>query len=139
MRQHSEIGARLCGGLKSMKLTVPIIRHHHERWDGGGYPDGLKGKDIPLLARVFQIVDIYDALSSDRPYKKAFPIDKIIEIFEEEKQNGWRDPELVEIFLSILRNRPHDLLLPKHVEEDLGEQIFSDIKATGALDWTKSG
>ena len=71
MRQHAAIGSRLCSGLKSMKLTVPIIRHHHERWDGGGYPDGLKGEDIPFLARVFQVIDIYDALASVRPYKKA--------------------------------------------------------------------
>ncbi|MCK4950269.1 MAG: response regulator [Gammaproteobacteria bacterium] len=137
MRQHSAIGDRLCRGLRSMKLTVPIIRHHHERWDGGGYPDGLKGEDIPFLARVFSIVDIYDALASNRPYKKAFPMEKIIAIFEEETEKGWRDPELVSIFLSLLRNRPQDLLLPAQEEGDFGAQIFDDIVATGALEWTK--
>lgn len=135
MRQHPAIGSRLCGGLKSMKLTVPIIRHHHERCDGGGYPDGLKGDDIPFLARVFQILDIYDALASDRPYKKAFSKDKIIEIFEEETEKGWRDPELVSVFLKLLRNRPQDLLLPAQEEKDLGSEIFDDIMATGVLDW----
>lgn len=135
MRQHSAIGSRLCSGLKSMKLTVPIIRHHHERWDGGGYPDGLKGEEIPLLARVFQVVDIYDALTSDRPYKKAFPKGKVIAIFEEETEKGWRDPELVSVFLTLLRNRPQDLLLPTQVEKDLGAQIFNDIMETGALNW----
>lgn len=137
MRQHSAIGSRICSDLRSMRQTVPIIRHHHERWDGGGYPDGLKGEDIPLLARVFQITDIYDALASDRPYKKAFPIDKIIAIFEEETQKGWRDPVLVPIFLTLLRNRPEDLLLPAQKEKDLGAQIFDDIVKTGALDWDK--
>jgi putative two-component system response regulator len=138
MRQHSAIGSRLCSGLKSMKLTVPIIHHHHERLDGGGYPDGLKGADIPLLARVFQIIDIYDALASDRPYKKAFPVEKIIAIFEEETEKGWRDPELVSVFLTLLRNHPQDLLLPEQKEKDLGAQIFNDIVETGALDWDKA-
>ena len=112
MREHTTIGARLCEGLKSMSLTVPIIKYHHERWDGTGYPDGLKGKDIPLLARVFQIVDIYDALVSERPYKKPFSHEKVISIFEEEKEKGWRDPDLVEIFLKILRERPEYLVVP---------------------------
>ncbi|NOZ11019.1 MAG: response regulator [Gammaproteobacteria bacterium] len=135
MRQHSTIGSHLCGGLKSMKLTLPIIRQHHERWDGGGYPDGLKGEEIQLLARVFQIVDIYDALVSERPYKKALSKDEVITIFEEEKQKGWRDPELVSIFLALLRNRPQDLLLPAQTKKDLGAQIFDDITATGVLNW----
>lgn len=135
MRQHSVIGSRLCSGLKSMKLTIPIIRHHHERWDGGGYPDGLKGEDIPFLARVFQVVDIYDALANVRPYKKALPVDKAIEIFDEETEKGWRDPELVSVFIRLLHSRPQDLLLPAQTEKDLGAQIFNDIIATGALDW----
>ncbi len=134
MRKHSVIGSRLCGGLKSMKLTLPIIRQHHERWDGGGYPDGLKGEEIQLLARVFQIVDIYDALTNERPYKEALPMDKVIAIFEEEKQKGWRDPQLVSAFLALLRNRPQDLLVPIQAEKDLGAQIFDDIAATGVMD-----
>jgi len=136
MHQHPAIGSRLCGGLKSMKLTIPIIHHHHERWDGGGYPDRLKGKDIPLLAQIFQIVDIYDALASDRPYKTALPRDKIIAIFEEEVEKGWRNPELVCVFLALLRDRPEALLLPARAEKDLGAQIFDDIVATGALAWS---
>lgn len=135
MRQHSAIGSRLCSGLRSMRLTLPIIRHHHERLDGGGYPDGLKGEDIPFLARVFQIVDIYDALANMRPYKNVFPQDKIIAIFEEETEKGWRDPELVSVFLTLLRNHPRDMLLLTQKEEDLGAQIFNDIIETGALDW----
>ena len=133
MREHTLIGARLCSGLNSMKDTVPIICHHHERWDGSGYPHGLKGENIPYLARVFQIVDIYDALANERPYKKPLPMEKIISIFEEERDKGWRDPELVSTFLRLLHDRPQDLLLPVETEQDLGSKIFEDIVATGAL------
>jgi putative two-component system response regulator len=136
MRQHTVIGARLCSGLNSMKLTVPIIRHHHERWDGSGYPDGLKGEEIPYLARIFQIVDVYDALASVRPYKPAWPHEKIIAAMEEETRKGWRDPELMAVFLDILHKRPEDLLLPEN-SVDLGAQIFEDIMATGTLSWNK--
>lgn len=135
MRQHTVIGARLCSGLKSMKLTVPIIRHHHERWDGSGYPDGLKGEEIPLLARVFQIVDIYDALINERPYKEAFSRERIIKILGEETEKGWRDPNMAAVFLNILRSHPEALILPKTIEKDLGAKIFDEIIATGVLDW----
>jgi putative two-component system response regulator len=80
---------------------LPIIRSHHERWDGTGYPDGLKGEDIPLLARILQIADIYDALTTARPYKPAFTPDHAMEIMLEEAQRGWRDPELVPLFREI--------------------------------------
>lgn len=135
MRQHVDIGARLVGGLKSMRLTAPIIRHHHERWDGSGYPDGLSGKEIPLLARVFQIVDIYDALAHARPYKRAMERKQVIEILEAEAARGWRDPDLTAIFLDIVRNRPEDLDAPQAPHDDLGLGLFSEIKVTGALDW----
>lgn len=138
MRQHPVIGVHICRGLKSMKTTLPIILHHHERWDGSGYPSGLKGEAIPLLARVFQIVDIYDALATERPYKQAFSRDKIIAIFEQEVAKGWRDPELVSAFLTLLRDRPHELLLPATAEKDLGAKIFDDIAAMGALTWDRS-
>ncbi len=134
MRQHTVIGAHLCRGLKSMRLTVPIIRSHHERFDGSGYPDGLKGEEIPLLARVFQLVDIYDALAHDRPYKERWPMERIISVFEEERDKGWRDPELVDVFLDILRTRPQDLMPSENAGRDLGEGIFEDIRLTGVLD-----
>jgi putative two-component system response regulator len=133
MRQHTIIGERLCSDLKSMKNTLPIIRHHHERGDGGGYPDGLRAEEIPFLARVFQIIDIYDALSNNRPYKKAFPLEKIISIFEEETAKGWRDPELVTSFINLLHNHPDDLILPMDRKKDQSMQKYDDIVATGAL------
>src|SRR5262249_48215561 len=71
MKQHPIIGDRLCGNLRSLRLVRPIVRHHHERLNGTGYPDGLRGDDIPLLAQIVSIADAYDAMTSDRPYRTA--------------------------------------------------------------------
>lgn len=106
MRRHAEIGAKLCNQLNSIRDAVPIIRHHHEHWDGSGYPDGLRGDDIPLLARVFQFADIYDALRHMRSYSGAMSIPEIVEIFEREVEQGWRDPRIGEVFLRMLRDSP---------------------------------
>ncbi len=137
MRQHVDIGAQIVGGLKSMRLTETIVRHHHERWDGGGYPNGLKGQEIPLLARIFQVVDIYDALANTRPYKRAFTREEVIAIMEEETTKGWRDPEIVAIFLNILRNDPASLELPSGARPDLGLNLFNAIQSTGVIDWCR--
>lgn len=98
MRQHTVRGEEICRPLKSLAPVLPIIRSHHERWDGSGYPDGLRGEEIPLLARILQVVDIYDALTTARPYKPAFSHDRAIEILRDEAKRGWRDPELVQLF-----------------------------------------
>ena len=102
MQSHPVIGHKLCSGLKSMKTTAPIILHHHERWDGSGYPHGLKGDEIPILAQIFQLIDIFDALTFERPYKPALPIDRAIEIIQEETAKGWRNPELVDQFIEFV-------------------------------------
>jgi putative two-component system response regulator len=101
MRSHSMRGEEICRHIRSMSEVLPIIRHHHEKWDGTGYPDGLRGKEIPLLARVLQIADIYDALTSPRPYKPAYTPADALRTIEEESSSGWRDPVLVELFLRI--------------------------------------
>ncbi|NOX76782.1 MAG: response regulator [Gammaproteobacteria bacterium] len=135
MRTHTIIGSELLNGLKSMQMTLPIVRNHHERWDGGGYPDGLKGADIPLLARIFQVADIYDALAHARPYKAAMSHTEIAVTIEEETVRGWRDPELTSLFLDILRQRPEDLSVSAAAERDMGTEIFENILRTGALTW----
>ncbi|BAZ52384.1 response regulator receiver modulated metal dependent phosphohydrolase [Nostoc sp. NIES-4103] len=102
MKQHVVIGEKICQPLRSMRGVVPIIRHHHERWDGSGYPDGLKGDDIPYLAQVFQIIDIYDALTSERPYKRALTFEEALQIMLEETRIGWRNPKLMQQFAEFI-------------------------------------
>jgi putative two-component system response regulator len=102
MQQHVLIGEQICKPLRTMRGVVPIIRHHHERWDGTGYPDGLVGNQIPFLAQVFQILDIYDALTSERPYKKAFTPEEALSILEQETAKGWRNPELIQKFKDFI-------------------------------------
>jgi putative two-component system response regulator len=118
MRSHTLIGAQLCSDLKGMSLTVPIIRSHHERWDGSGYPDGLKGEAIPFLARVFQFVDIFEALSSPRPYKGTFSFEEVISILRQEIAEGWLDPNLGAVFLELLKTRPQDFNVIQVVRDD---------------------
>lgn len=101
MRQHTVRGEEICRPMKSLAPVLPIIRSHHERWDGTGYPDGLRGEEIPLLARIMQVADIYDALTTARPYKPAFSHDQAIAMMQEEARRGWRDPELVPLFAEI--------------------------------------
>ena len=102
MKAHPERGERICSNVRSLGTVLPIIRHHHERWDGTGYPDKLKGDEIPLLARILQLADIYDALTTARPYKRAFTAEEAIRVIREEAAKGWRDPALVEQFSEIL-------------------------------------
>ncbi|MBV8865238.1 MAG: HD domain-containing protein, partial [Acidobacteriaceae bacterium] len=102
MKAHADRGAKICGGMRSLASVLPIIRHHHEKWDGSGYPDGLRGNDIPLLARILQLADIYDALTTERPYKHALTPEHALLTIREEAQRGWRDPKLVEMFGDIL-------------------------------------
>src|SRR5579871_2727247 len=101
MRLHTIRGEDICRPMKTLAPVLPIIRSHHERWDGSGYPDGLSGEDIPLLARILQVADIYDALTTTRPYKPAFSHQHAIEIMVEEARRGWRDPELVPLFAEV--------------------------------------
>jgi putative two-component system response regulator len=104
MRQHVLIGERICQPLRSMQGVIPIIRHHHERWDGSGYPDKLKGGEVPYLAQIFQIIDIYDALTSERPYKSALTPQQALEIIANEAAQGWRNPQLVMQFIEFIRS-----------------------------------
>jgi putative two-component system response regulator len=101
MRQHPIVGESICAPLKSFRETLPAIRHHHERMDGSGYPDRLRGEQIPLGARLLQIVDIYDALTTDRPYRKAMPREWALAVMMSEAHRGWLDRSLVSKFIQI--------------------------------------
>jgi putative two-component system response regulator len=98
MEQHPLTGERICAPLKSFRRVLPIIRYHHEKLDGSGYPDGLKGEEIPLTARVLQTVDIYDSLTTDRPYRKAFAPQAAFAMMNEEVKKGWWDGSLLNEF-----------------------------------------
>jgi putative two-component system response regulator len=101
MRSHSARGEEICRHLSSLRPVLPIIRHHHEKWDGSGYPDGLRGAQIPLLARIVQVADIYDALISARSYKPALTPHDALRIMQEETDRGWRDPEIIALFFAL--------------------------------------
>jgi len=94
MQSHAAIGADLLAPLSTMRHVLPIVRHHHERWDGAGYPDGLAGEQIPYLARVFQLLDAWDALTHERPYKAALSHAEAFEVLSHEAAAGRWDPEL---------------------------------------------
>ena len=102
MKQHPTIGDELCRTVRSLEAVRPIVRHHHERLDGRGYPDGLKGDAIPLLARIVSVVDVFDALTTDRPYRKAMTVDAALQIMRADAKAGWCEPELLEMFVEVL-------------------------------------
>ncbi len=104
IREHPVVGERICAPLKSFRTVLPIIRHHHEKLDGTGYPDGLKGDAIPLEARVLQIVDVYDALTTVRPYKPAFSREQALEVMEQEVKRGWWDADLFREFQRMVNS-----------------------------------
>lgn len=102
MRQHPITGENICRPLKSLRLVLPIIRNHHEHCDGSGYPDGLRGNEIPLLARILQVVDVYDALRTARSYKPALTHDRAMHTMLQEARAGLWDEELTVEFLDLI-------------------------------------
>jgi putative two-component system response regulator len=107
MREHPVTGENICKPLKSLRRILPVIRHHHERMDGSGYPDGLRGEEIPLKARILQVADIYDALTTDRPYRGALLPEEALQILFSEAENGWLDASVVSKFSQICRFGEH--------------------------------
>jgi len=103
MQRHVEIGAEILEGHDSnvLKTAYEIALTHHEKFDGKGYPKGLSGKDIPISGRIVAIADVFDALTSERPYKEAWPVEKAVHLIKSEKNKHF-DPELVECFLAVL-------------------------------------
>jgi len=105
MRSHVEIGVNICAPLRTLRPVLPVIRHHHEHGDGSGYPDALRGDGIPMLARVFQVVDVYDALTNDRPYRRALPVEEALALQRQETVRGWWDREIFEAFAAMVRKQ----------------------------------
>ena len=107
MRQHPVLGEEICHPLRSLSDVCPIVRHHHEKFNGTGYPDGLIGESIPYPARVFQIIDAFDAMSSERPYKSAFSLEKTIKTLRDETSKGYWDHELMKKFIEFIEKKPN--------------------------------
>ena len=105
MRTHVAVGVEICAPLRAFRPVLPIIRHHHEHLDGSGYPDGLAGDAIPLLARVFQVADVFDALTNDRPYRSALSVDEAVKTMREEARQGWWDPGILDTLVKLLEGR----------------------------------
>ncbi len=105
MKQHPVTGETICRPLRSLRLVLPIIRHHHEHSDGSGYPDGLRAGEIPLLPRILQVVDIYDALRTARPYKPALDHEQAAVTMRAEARSGLWDEKLVSEFFCMLDKR----------------------------------
>jgi putative two-component system response regulator len=101
MKLHTVIGDHLCGELRSLRRVRPIVRSHHERLDGTGYPDGLRGNAIPLLAQIMGVVDVYDAMTTERPYKPAWSPDVAFEELAREARRGWHATDLVDLLIDL--------------------------------------
>ncbi len=123
MEQHPIIGERICTPLRSFREVLPIIRHHHEKMDGSGYPDGLKSQQIPITARVMTIVDIYDSLTTDRPYRQALSTEEAFRIMREETQRGWWDAELLRAFEALILGEVRSAASDNRNEEAVRVQI----------------
>jgi putative nucleotidyltransferase with HDIG domain len=101
IRAHPRIGAKILAPIAPFADVIPLVLHHHERYDGGGYPDGLAGEEIPHLARVLAVVDVYDALVSARPYREAWSHERALQFIEESAGSQF-DPEVVAAFLEMV-------------------------------------
>ncbi|WP_395089219.1 PAS domain S-box protein [Armatimonas sp.] len=104
IQQHPVMGAVIVAAVPGLEETLPAIRHHHERWDGKGYPDGLVGEEIPLVARLMAVADAFSAMTTDRPYRQGMPSSRALEILEEGAAAQW-DPEVVRLFLQCQREK----------------------------------
>jgi len=104
MKDHPRTAMEMLSRIEYLRPAVDIPYCHHEKWDGTGYPRGLKGNEIPLAARIFAVVDVYDALTSDRPYRKAWPVDKTMNYIREQAGKSF-DPKVVQVFLAMMKKK----------------------------------
>ncbi|SFB13579.1 MULTISPECIES: HD-GYP domain-containing protein [unclassified Bacillus (in: firmicutes)] len=125
IEEHPIVGYELCRELGIMKEELGIIRSHHEKWDGSGYPDQLSGKDIPMLARITAVADVYDALTSDRAYRKGWEHGKAIEFLIEQKEKHF-DPVCVDAWINLCERNPEVYLYPtKKINEQTTSELIS--------------
>jgi putative two-component system response regulator len=102
VKSHTVVGDELCRGLRSLQSVRPIVRHHHERLDGSGYPDGLRGHQIPLIAQIIGAVDAYDAVTHQRPYQRTRSSEEAVQLLREQVACGWRDPLIIDTFAGLI-------------------------------------
>jgi HD-GYP domain-containing protein (c-di-GMP phosphodiesterase class II) len=123
MKSHAELGYKMLkhSSKSILKAAAIVAYEHHEKWDGSGYPRGLKGEEIHIYGRITAIADVFDALGSDRVYKKAWPLKKILNLFEEEKGKHF-DPILTELFLD---NLEHFLAAKENIETNEDNMALS--------------
>jgi len=127
VKRHTVIGDSLCGDLRLLRRVRPIVRHHHERLDGSGYPDGLAGDAIPLLAQITGIVDVFDALTSDRVYRKALSNAVACRVLLQETDRGWHRADLVARFVSLCGSGQLDVLAEQRRDRLIWDRAASSI------------
>ncbi len=127
MKRHPDIGAEILASMNELQELVPIVRHHHERWDGKGYPDGLEKEAIPFGARILAIADAADAMLSDRPYR---PTRNLKEVCEEIKaMSGTQfDPSIIKIFLALAKEKESGFFKNSATAVDLKLQLSEKLK-----------
>lgn len=104
IKEHPVIGASIIGSIEFLQKCSQTVLHHHERYEGGGYPHGLKGEEIPRTARLLAVVDAYDAMNSDRPYRKKLSENDILEEIERESGKQF-DPAIARTFISLIKEK----------------------------------
>ena len=109
MEQHPIYAKQMLSQISFLQSSIDVVYSHHERWDGNGYPDGLKGEQIPLAARIFAVVDQWDALRSDRPYRKAWPIEKAL-AYLRDNTGSLYDPSIVDVFLTLISDKARETI-----------------------------
>lgn len=124
IKKHPEIGCQILAGLANLERILPGVRSHHESFDGNGYPDRLKGEEIPLMARILAVADSYDAMGSDRPYRAGMPLERIEAIFRENAGPQW-DPQVIDAYFAVRVNIRK--LWSAHCLTDLQSQANSSI------------
>ncbi|WP_291989157.1 HD domain-containing phosphohydrolase [Luteitalea sp.] len=132
IKSHTVVGDALCANLRTLHAVRPIVRHHHERLDGTGYPDGLRGDEVPLLAQIVGIIDVFEAITAGRAYERPRTADEAIRVLHDEADRGWRRHDLVDGFESVVRagalesaRRPGPLLDPGSAATRPGSSVVS--------------